>query len=59
MTPPYPDPEIEWAWQGFPIRDGALGKVGSSVYMVNEWTNARFKVSNLTILFAGVDHTGM
>ena len=58
VAPSKPDPEVEWAWQGFPIRDGALGKVGSSIYIVSEWSTPYYKVSNLTILFAGVDHTG-
>ena len=58
VAPAEPEPEVEWAWQGHLIRDGSLGMVGSSVFKLTTWSNKRFKMSNLTILNAGVDHSG-
>ena len=54
-----PEPEIEWAWNGYEIRNGSLGRVGSTVFTVDEWTTPEYKISNLSILHADVeDHGG-
>ena len=54
-----PEPEIEWAWNGYEIRNGSLGRVGSTVFTVDEWATPQYKISNLSILHADVeDHGG-
>ena len=54
-----PEPEIEWAWNGYEIRNGSLGQVGSTVFTVDEWATPEYKISNLSILHADVvDHGG-
>ena len=54
-----PEPEIDWAWNGYEIRNGSLGRVGSTIFTVDEWATPEYKVSNLSILHADVeDHGG-
>ena len=54
-----PEAEIEWAWNGYEIRNGSLGRVGSTVFTVDEWSTPKYKISNLSILHADVeDHGG-
>ena len=59
MVRSIPDPEIEWAWNGYAIRNGSLSRVGSTVFTIDEWTTPTHKMSNLSILHADVeDHGG-
>lgn len=64
-----PEPEIEWTWQGHLIRNGSLGRVGSTVFTLSEQraevlagsshgAKEVLKESVLSILFADVDHGG-
>ena len=54
-----PEAQIEWAWNGYEIRNGSLGRVGSTVFTVDEWSTPKYKISNLSILHADVeDHGG-
>ena len=54
-----PQAEIEWAWNGYEIRNGSLGRVGSTVFTVDEWSTPKYRISNLSILHADVeDHGG-
>eukprot|EP00094_Tigriopus_californicus_P001633 TCALIF_01579-PA protein Name:"Similar to LRRC24 Leucine-rich repeat-containing protein 24 (Homo sapiens)" AED:0.34 eAED:0.35 QI:0/0/0/0.33/1/1/3/0/1254 len=58
-----PAPQVDWFWQGQLIKNGSLGNLGSTLFLIQENVLRRrdhhdVRTSNVTILNADIDHGG-
>lgn len=58
-----PAPQVDWFWQGQLIKNGSLGNLGSTLFLIQENVLRRrdhhdIRTSNVTILNADIDHGG-